>query len=106
MFDTDQCVSCHDLSGNHADPLSNSVHAVHSASVQGDLLAISWAEVEYPVGAKSYGVGKCSVCHSSGNVQYQANASETACTGCHADAPGALDHMWQNGGAVYTPAVP
>jgi hypothetical protein len=104
-FDTDECISCHDQSGNHADPLSNRVHAVHSASLQGDMLAIGWTEVKYPVGAKSGGVAKCSVCHSSGSTQYLNAPGQTACTGCHADNAGALDHFWQNGGAVYTPAV-
>jgi hypothetical protein len=110
-FDTDECISCHDQSGNHADPLSNRVHAVHAASVKGDMLAIPWAEVKYPVGAKSGfsatsgGIGNCGVCHDSTNKQYTKNVSETACTGCHADSVGALDHFWQNGGAVYTPAV-
>jgi hypothetical protein len=103
QFDTDQCLSCHDQSGNHADAISNRVHAVHSASKLGDILAIDWSAapngpLNYPVGAKNGDVRNCSVCHSSGNGQYKVNAVENACMGCHADAPGALDHFRQNGG--------
>jgi len=98
VFDTDECVSCHDLSGNHADALANRVHAVHAAEIAGDILGISWADVEYPVGAKNGGVKNCAVCHTSGNVQFQANVHEMSCMGCHADNPGAMDHMRQNGG--------
>jgi hypothetical protein len=43
-------------------------------------------------------VQRCSVCHSSGNTQYQANVAQFSCMGCHADNPGAMDHMRQNGG--------
>jgi len=108
VFDTDQCISCHDLSGNFADPLSNRVHAIHSSSASGDTHNRDWTEVEYPVGYRS-GSGirdavppgatmRCSVCHTSGNAQFQQNVAEISCMGCHADAPGALDHFRQNGG--------
>lgn len=98
VFNTDECISCHDLSGNHADPLANRVHAVHSSSVTGDLMGVDWSEVAYPVGTKNGGVQKCAVCHDSGNAQYQSNVASFTCRGCHADNVGALDHMLQNGG--------
>ncbi len=36
VFDTDQCLSCHDRSGGTGDPIHNRVHAIHSASQVGD----------------------------------------------------------------------
>ena len=98
VFDTDECVSCHDLSGNHADSLANRVHAVHAAEVTGDIMGISWVDVTYPVGTRNGGVKDCAVCHSSGSTQFQATVHEAPCMGCHADNPGAMDHMRQNGG--------
>jgi OmcA/MtrC family decaheme c-type cytochrome len=98
VFDTDECISCHDLSGGHAAPLSNRVHAVHSGSVTGDIMNISWAETEYPVGTKNGGAQNCAVCHDSTSTQFQQNVSEVSCRGCHADNVGATDHMLQNGG--------
>jgi hypothetical protein len=98
VYDTDECISCHDLSGNHAAPLANRVHAVHSSSVAGDLAGADWSHVAYPVRARSGSVMRCEVCHSSGNVQFQQNVSDFSCGGCHADNTGALDHFMQNGG--------
>jgi hypothetical protein len=116
-FDTDECNSCHDQSGNHAAPLANRVHAIHASSTAGDLYSptidgdpagLRWSEVEYPVSYRS-GSGldnavppgatmRCAVCHTSGNTQFQTNVGEVSCMGCHADATGALDHFRQNGG--------
>jgi hypothetical protein len=98
VFDTDECVSCHDLSGNHADALANRVHAVHASSITGDILGVNWSAVEYPVGTRNGDVKDCAVCHTSGNTQFQANVAQMPCMGCHADKPGATDHMRQNGG--------
>ena len=36
VFDTDQCIACHDRSGNTGDPIHNRVHAIHSATQLGD----------------------------------------------------------------------
>ena len=101
VFNTDECVSCHDRSGNHADAIANRVHAVHSASVAGDLEAIDWSEVTYPQLMGSEGidrVARCVTCHSSGSTVYRSNVFESSCYGCHADGPGAIAHFQQNGG--------
>lgn len=101
VFNTDECVSCHDRSGNHADPIANRVHAVHSASVLGDLSSIDWSEVMYPQNMGTTGKDRtmrCTTCHSSGSTLYRTNAIEQACYGCHADEPGAIAHFQQNGG--------
>lgn len=94
-FDTDQCNSCHDHSGNPADPIANRVHAIHSASVKGDLRGISWAGKTFSRDAK-----KCVACHTSGNTTYRTNVYEMPCYGCHADANQAIEHMRQNGGKL------
>ena len=100
VFNTDECVSCHDYSGGHADVLSNRVHAVHSASKTGDILVIDWSDVTYPLGIGwPGGIGRCDICHSSGNTSYRSVTHESACLGCHGDRTGATDHMLQNGGA-------
>ncbi len=117
VWKTDECISCHDYSGGHADVLSNRVHAVHSSNKWGDLLNIAdWADVTYPltsygsksestglIGANTPGEDRCSFCHSSGNTSYRTKVGKTACVGCHGDDPGPLgggatNHMNQNGG--------
>lgn len=95
-FDTDQCNGCHDRSGNHGDPIANRVHAIHAASVKGDLLGIDWAEITYP-----QSVGRCNTCHNSGATSYTKNVSEFSCIGCHGDATGAIDHIQQSGGQTF-----
>ena len=48
-FNTDECLGCHDKSGNHADYIGNRVHAIHGAShVTGDLTNHDWSEVTFP----------------------------------------------------------
>ncbi len=110
VFDTDECISCHDKSGNHADPIDNRVHAIHSASMKGDLLDIDWTAITYPQGMPSgrdattglvtaTGAPRCITCHTSTSTAFKAaGVSERACIGCHADKPGAIDHFLQNGG--------
>jgi len=102
VVDTDECVSCHDLSGNHADALANRAHSVHSASALGDIMKIDWSptgeNIKYPVGTSVGGVRNCGVCHDSGNSTYIDNVAEFSCMGCHADNDAALSHMRQNGG--------
>jgi OmcA/MtrC family decaheme c-type cytochrome len=121
VFDTDVCLSCHDQSGNHANPIHNRVHAIHSASKNGDLLAIDWTEITYPQGMPSYakigtitptfsrystgryavstGAPRCITCHTSTSTTWKTVAiSENACIGCHADKSGAVDHFKQMGG--------
>ena len=95
-FGTDGCIACHDQSGNHANYLSNRVHAVHSASVTGDLGDADWSEITFPRNAYA-----CEACHTSGNESYLADPVPVrwgvACLGCHGDTSGARDHMIQNG---------
>lgn len=94
-FGTDGCLGCHDQSGNHANPIANRVHAVHSASVTGDLLDADWSEITFPQNADS-----CGACHTSGNDSFingEPSAWGVPCIGCHGDADGARDHMLQNG---------
>ena len=38
LWKPDECLACHDKSGNHADYLGNRTHAVHRATLTGDLL--------------------------------------------------------------------
>lgn len=112
IFDTDQCNACHDFSGNHADVLNNRVHAVHAASKTGDIMAIDWSAVTYPLGEGwPGGIGRCDICHAATtgaanttpSALYRSVVHETSCLGCHGDRPGATDHMLQNGGAFGTP---
>ncbi|BCG46077.1 hypothetical protein GEOBRER4_n0858 [Citrifermentans bremense] len=109
VFNTDECISCHDKSGNYADPLDNRVHAIHSASATGDKHGIDWKDVSYPQGlrssdtatVKAAGAPRCSGCHtgtSGVGVQWKTSISQNSCAGCHADKPGATDHFLQNGG--------
>ena len=90
-FGIDGCLACHDESGNYAKPITNRVHAVHSASETGSLKGLDWSEVKFPRDS-------CEACHNSGNTSYLEKPSAAAdCNGCHGDAPGATDHMIQNG---------
>jgi len=101
-FGTDGCIACHDQSGNTADQLSNRVHAVHSASMTGDLVQeVSWAEITFPQNTDS-----CEACHNSGDDSYITEPVQWAapCIGCHADSDGAYDHVIQNGAP--TPPFP
>jgi OmcA/MtrC family decaheme c-type cytochrome len=79
-FDTDQCLACHDFSGNHGDYIGNRVHAVHRASISGDLNTRDWHEVTFPQPANN-----CTACHTDPNpanpVWRRPNA--VACGGCH-----------------------
>ncbi len=100
VFDTDECLSCHDQSGNYAVPIANRVHAVHSTNTEGDLYTIDpnrgtrdWSEVTYPQDPD-----RCVTCHTSGNVAYKTNPFMMPCAGCHVGATGVIDHMRQNGG--------
>ena len=102
-FGTDGCLGCHDQSGNHADPLTNRVHAVHAASTAGDLTNVPgeepsrvWDEITFPRDLNS----SCEACHNSGNDSHRENPNGSwgfACIGCHADTEGARDHMEQSG---------
>ncbi len=67
-FDTDYCNACHDTTGLHGNPIANRVHAVHSATSNGDLGAhasYDWADVTFP-----RNVSDCKACHTSGNTGY------------------------------------
>jgi len=101
-FGTDGCIACHDQSGNHADPLTNRVHAVHAASKTGDLANRDWSEITFPRDLNA----SCAACHNSGNNSHRTNPAGTwgyACIGCHGDRAGAKDHMLQMG-APFPPA--
>jgi hypothetical protein len=112
VFDTDQCLACHDQSGNFAIPIANRVHAVHSANSAGDLYNIEggsgrdWSDVTYPQdlsqvdqnGNPLYDNPRCVGCHTSGDDTYKTLPYMMPCAGCHVGAPGVLDHMRQNGG--------
>ncbi len=102
-FGTDGCLACHDQSGNHADPLTNRVHAIHAASTAGDLTNVPgeepsrvWDWVTFPRNLNE----SCAACHNSGNFSHRTNPNGSwgfACIGCHADTDGARDHMEQMG---------
>ncbi|WP_020675262.1 multiheme c-type cytochrome [Geopsychrobacter electrodiphilus] len=101
-FGTDGCLACHDQSGNHADTIANRVHAVHSATLNGDLNNRDWTEITYPSALTN-----CAVCHNSTSKNYMATSDTVQpsqwakpCIGCHGDVPGAKDHMIQNGGPL------
>ena len=116
-FETDACNACHDYSGGYADVLNNRVHAVHAASKTGDAVEggpIPWDHVTYPLGLGwPGGIGRCAICHSSTNgaadtvpnASYRTNVKEVTCYGCHADRPGAVDHMMQSGGVDFSPNI-
>jgi OmcA/MtrC family decaheme c-type cytochrome len=114
VFDTDQCLACHDQSGNFAIPLADRVHAVHSANPSGDIYNIEagsissdrdWSDVTYPQdlaqvdasGNPLYDDPRCVGCHSSGDDTYKTLPYMMPCVGCHT-VDGDLDHMRQNGG--------
>jgi len=117
-WDTDECVACHDYSGNHAAVLANRVHAVHAASKTGDMInpwdpvtktvspiELDWSAVTYPLGLGwPGGIGRCDICHTSGNASYRSVVQEVSCLGCHGARTGATDHMLQSGGSY--PAAP
>ncbi len=92
VFDTDECLSCHDQSGNYADMLANRIHAIHAASKTGDSHARDWTAVTYPQKVLS-----CESCHNSGKTTYLSVILGTACAGCHADDQATMSHMEQNG---------
>jgi hypothetical protein len=121
VFDTDQCLSCHDQSGNFAIPIANRVHAVHSANPEGDIYVLNggspssrdWSDITYPQNILSPvtghteddGLPRCVGCHTSGDVTYKTLPYMMPCVGCHANAvnpingaSGDIDHMRQNGG--------
>jgi len=123
-FDPDHCNGCHYIGayGNTAtnglsssgDPISNRVHAVHSASATGDISIIDWSvpnswnvlvgnptittfatsTITYPQQLR------CETCHASGNTSFEKNLYEVPCFGCHADIPGASEHMSTMGGSI------
>lgn len=100
-FGTDGCLACHDQSGNHADPISNRVHAIHAASVTGDLLGYDWSAITFPQETMS-----CEACHNSGNTSYKTNMYTVTCLGCHSEATGAVEvHMNSNSTATGTSAI-
>jgi OmcA/MtrC family decaheme c-type cytochrome len=105
VFDTDECLACHDQSGNFAIPIANRVHAVHSANTAGDLYIINggttrdWSDITFPQNIQHEdGVPRCIACHSSGNHTYETLPYMMPCAGCHVGHDGVLDHMRQNGG--------
>jgi OmcA/MtrC family decaheme c-type cytochrome len=121
-FDTDDCLACHDFSGNYGDYIGNRVHAVHSESVTGDTHSIDWSEVTYPQEANN-----CLTCHTNADADTPVWETPTmlGCGGCHGvDAEGAVSdypdadedtvrdelaaaaHMVDNGGTTDAEAEP
>jgi len=112
VFDTDECLACHDQSGNHAIPIANRVHAVHSTNSAGDIYNIEggnrdWSHVTYPQNIQSWVTGQetddglplCVGCHNSGEITYLTKPFMMPCVGCHANPEYSdIDHMRQNGG--------
>jgi len=103
VFNTDQCLACHDQSGNYAIPIANRVHAVHSANSAGDLYNIEsggtsrdWSWVTFPQDILEN--PRCVGCHNSGDNTYKTLPYMMPCAGCHVGVFGVLDHMRQNGG--------
>jgi hypothetical protein len=119
FFNTDECLGCHDRSGNYGDYIGNRVHAVHSASPTGDFISnhpTDWSEVTYPQDANN-----CLECHTNADVDTPVwrLPGLVACGGCHgtdelaipADYPdadpervvaesAAAQHMYSNGGTA------
>jgi hypothetical protein len=93
-FDTDHCLACHDLSGNYGDYIGNRVHAVHRASITGDLhssppedptdptsnASRDWSEITYPLQPNN-----CFKCHTDSQTEIPVwrDPNEVACGGCH-----------------------
>jgi hypothetical protein len=120
VFDTDQCLACHDQSGNFAIPIANRVHAVHSANPEGDIYVLDggnissrdWSDVTFPQNilstvtghAEDDGLPRCLACHNSDDVTYKTLPYMMPCVGCHANGSNTInsmpdiDHMRQNGG--------
>lgn len=88
-FDTDECLMCHDKSNNYGEYIGNRVHAVHSASLTGDLHDRDWTHVTYPQDPNN-----CTTCHT--NPDADPPVWETivpfACAGCHG-ADSTSDHV-------------
>jgi len=95
-FDTDYCNACHDTTGLHGNVIANRVHAVHSATSNGDLgshASYTW-DTTFP-----QNVQNCKACHNSGDTGYLNDYMMVACFGCHAPAGDvSWDHMLQMGG--------
>jgi len=110
-FNTDECLACHDQSGNFAIPIANRVHAIHSANPEGDIYNINtgsvadsrdWFHITYP-----QKIDSCVTCHNSGNDSYKTLPYMMPCAGCHVGEAGDQDipfepvviiHMRQYGG--------
>jgi hypothetical protein len=121
-FDTDECLGCHDFSGNYGDYIGNRVHAVHRGSVTGDTHGIDWSEVTFPQPANN-----CTICHTNDAVDTPVwrTPDMLACGGCHGTDPAVLpadfptadpdrvlteaaaaQHMVQNGGSTDPTVTP
>jgi OmcA/MtrC family decaheme c-type cytochrome len=112
VFDTDECLSCHDQSGNHAIPLANRLHALHSTNSAGDIYNIQggsrdWSHVTFPQNIQSFltgqltddGLPRCVGCHTSDADTYKTMPYMMPCVGCHANPEFSdIEHMRQNGG--------
>jgi len=97
VFNTDECLSCHDKSGN-STYLGNRVHAIHRGSITGDMSGFaSHAEVTFP-----QQVNNCRICHTNAAAQTPVwrIPDMLLCGGCHGAKPNALLNDYQPVDAV------
>ena len=98
-FNTDNCLSCHDQSGNYAVPIANRLHALHSANTDGDIYTIEGGLRDHSAVTFPSLPLRCTTCHTSGNGTYLTNPFMMPCAGCHVqEGNGALGHMQSSGG--------
>jgi hypothetical protein len=87
-FDTDSCLACHDGTGNYGNYIGNRVHAVHGATLTGDLGphagGYDWTHVTYP-----QDVNNCTTCHTNPEADPPVwqTVRPVACAGCHGSDP-------------------
>lgn len=98
-FDTDECSSCHDYSGNYGTSLEIRVHAVHAAADLGaDGHSREWTHITFPQDIYS-----CDACHTSGNTSFNETIYGAVCMSCHAESTLSTDHILQQGGDYNSP---
>ncbi|MCG6965059.1 MAG: hypothetical protein LJE59_00940 [Chromatiaceae bacterium] len=87
-FDTDGCLACHDGTANYGNYIGNRVHAVHGATLTGDLGphagGYDWTHVTFP-----QDVNNCQICHTNPDADPPVwrTIRPVACAGCHGSDP-------------------